>query len=115
MSHRKSAPVLEPTLTRGWERPLDRRFKKAPPPPPFRQIFLRVKAPIGPLKTTAISTAFRVWARRSGVAIPGRGSSHRVRHSYAVLLLLKGTSLKTIGELLCHRTAEPTCPYLRPP
>ena len=38
---------------------------------------------------------------------------HCLRHSYALHLLRQGTSLKTIGDLLGHRTAESTCVYLR--
>ncbi|HEY1577616.1 MAG TPA: site-specific integrase [Terracidiphilus sp.] len=113
ISQRKTGTFLELPLTDEMGTALHRYLKKVPPPPPFRQIFLRVKAPIGTLQTTAISTSFRVWARRSGVALPGRGSSHRVRHSYAVFLLRKGTSLKTIGDLLGHRTVESTWTYLR--
>lgn len=37
---------------------------------------------------------------------------HR-RHSFAVQLLKKGTPLKTIGDILGHRTAESTAAYLR--
>lgn len=113
ISQRKTGTVLELPLTDGVGTALHRYLKKVPPPPPFRQIFLRVKAPIGTLKTTAISTAFRVWSRRGRLEIPWRGSSHCIRHSYAVFLLRKGTSLKTIGDLLGHRTVESTWTYLR--
>src|SRR5258708_11438873 len=114
ISQRKTGTALDLPLTDAIGMALHRYLTKAPPPPPpFRQIFLRVKAPIGVLKTTAVSTAFRVWARRSGVDMPGRGSSHRIRHSYAVFLLRKGTSIKTIGDLLGHRTIESTSTYLR--
>jgi integrase/recombinase XerD len=113
ISQRKTGTILELPLTDEVGTALHRYLKKAPPPPPFRQIFLRAKAPIGTLKTTAISTAFRVWARRGAVDIPGRGSCHLIRHSYAVFLLRRGTSLKTIGDLLGHRTVESTWTYLR--
>jgi site-specific recombinase XerD len=113
ISQRKTGTVLELPLIDEVGTALHRYLKEAPPPPPFRQIFLRVKAPIGTLKTAAVSRAFRVWARRSGVAIPGRGSCHRIRHSYAMFLLRRGTSLKTIGDLLGHRTVESTGTYLR--
>ena len=67
ISQRKTGTALELPLTDTVGTALYRYLKKAPPPPPFRQIFLRVKAPIGALKTSALSIAFRVWARRSGV------------------------------------------------
>ncbi len=113
ISQRKTGVFLELPLTDAMGAALHSYLKIAPPPPLFRQIFLRVKAPIGPLKTTAVSRAFRVWASRGGVDIPGRGSSHRIRHSYAVFLLRRGTPIKTIGDLLGHRTLESTSTYLR--
>jgi site-specific recombinase XerD len=82
------------------------------PPSPARQIFLRHRAPAGVLKRTAVSEAFQRWARRSGLKIPFQGP-HCLRHSYAVHLLRQGISLKTIGDLLGHRSAESTCVYLR--
>lgn len=82
------------------------------PPLPARQIFLRHRAPAGVLKPTAVTEAFQAWTRRSGLKIPFQGP-HCLRHSYAVHLLRQGTSLKTIGDLLGHRSAESTCVYLR--
>lgn len=113
ISQRKTGAILELPLTDAVGAALYRYLKKTPPPLPFRQIFLRRKAPIGTIKTAALSRAFRVWARRGGVDIPGKGSCHRIRHSYAVFLLRKGTPLKTIGDLLGHRTLQSTSTYLR--
>jgi len=78
----------------------------------YRQLFLRAVAPIGPLGRTAVTDAFRAQVKRSGLTIPFRGS-HCLRHSYAIHLLRQGTSIKTIGDLLGHRTAESTSVYLR--
>ena len=36
-----------------------------------------------------------------------------MRHAYALRLLKNGTPLKTIGDILGHRTAESTSMYLR--
>jgi integrase/recombinase XerD len=113
ISQRKTGTIMDLPLTDAVGTALHGYLKEAPPPPPLRHIFLRAKAPIGTLKTTAISTAFRVWARRGQVDIPGRGSCHRIRHSYAVFLLRKGTPVKTISDLLGHRTLESTWTYLR--
>jgi integrase len=113
ISQKKTGAVLELPLTDAAGAALYRFLKKLAPPPPFRQIFLRQKAPIGTLKTAGVSRRFRFWARQGGVEVPGRGACHRIRHSYAVFLLRKGASVKTIGDILGHRTLESTWTYLR--
>jgi integrase len=113
ISQRKTGSVLELPLTDAIATALHRYIKMVPPTPPFRQIFLRVKAPIGPLTTVAISQAFWSRVHLGGVNISGQGSCHRIRHSYAVFLLRKGTSVKTIGDILGHRALESTATYLR--
>jgi site-specific recombinase XerD len=80
--------------------------------PEFREIFLRCVTPAGALKSTAIAEAFQKWSRRSGLKIASQGV-HCIRHSYALHLLRSGLPLKTIGDLLGHRTLESTCVYLR--
>ncbi len=87
-------------------------LRAARPSLPYRELFLRVRAPAGFLKPTAVTEAFQKWTRRSGLKITFQGP-HCLRHSYAVHLLRQGTALKTIGDLLGHRTAESTCVYLR--
>jgi site-specific recombinase XerD len=82
------------------------------PPRSFRELFLRHRTPMGVLKPTAICEAFQAWSKRSGLAIPFHGP-HCLRHSYAVYLLRSGISLKTIGDILGHRTLESTCVYVR--
>ena len=82
------------------------------PPRRYRELFLRHRTPAGVLKPTAVTEAFQAWARRSGLPIPFQGV-HCLRHSYAVYLLRSGIPLKTIGDLLGHRTFESTCVYLR--
>ncbi len=77
-----------------------------------REIFLRARAPAGPLAPTAVTEAFQAWSRRSGLPISYQGP-HCLRHSLAVHLLRQRTSLKAIGDLLGHRSAESTCVYLR--
>jgi integrase/recombinase XerD len=79
---------------------------------PCREVFLRCRAPAGVLKPTAITEAFQGWVRRSRLPISFQGA-HCLRHSYAVHLLRRGVPLKTISDVLGHRTLEATCVYLR--
>lgn len=80
---------------------------------PCREVFARLCAPAGPIGPTAVSEAFhRAWTRHGALPTTLWGP-HCLRHSLAVHLLRQGTSLKAIGDLLGHRSAESTCVYLR--
>jgi len=109
---RKTSSPLELPLTNEVLSALVKHLKRTPPPAPYRRIFLRMRAPRGVLKPTAVTEAFQALVRRSGLSIPYQGP-HCLRHSYAVHLLNNGTPLKTIGDILGHRTAESTSVYLR--
>ena len=87
------------------------KYLKTRPKLPYREIFLRIRAPHGPLKPTAVSEVFQCWAKRSGLSIPFQGP-HCIRHSYAVHLLREGVTVKAIGDLMGHRNAESTCASL---
>jgi site-specific recombinase XerD len=109
---RKTSSPLELPLTNEVLSALVKHLKRTPPPAPYRRIFLRMRAPIGLLKPTAVTEAFQALVRKSGLSVPFQGP-HCLRHSYAVHLLRAGTPLKTIGDILGHRTAESTSMYLR--
>lgn len=104
-------PLLLP-LTDPAGTVLVRYLQRGRPPSVHRELFLRERAPAGVLKPTAVGEAFQKWVRRSGLPIAFQGP-HCLRHSYAVHLLRRGVPLKTIGDLLGHRTAESTVVYLR--
>jgi len=87
-------------------------LRKGRPQVAHREIFLTVVAPILPIKRQTPGYAFRARVKRSALDIPFRGV-HCLRHAYAVNLLRRGVSLKTIGDLLGHRSTESTCVYLR--
>jgi integrase/recombinase XerD len=109
---RKTSSLLELPLTNEVTCALAKHLKRTPPSPPHRRIFLRTRAPVGALKPKAVTAAFDSWARNNGLSIPFHGP-HCLRHSLAVHLLKKGTPLKTIGDILGHRSAESTSTYLR--
>ncbi len=71
-----------------------------------------MRAPGGGLKSTAVTSAFQTWSRKSGLDIPFKGAKC-LRHSYAIHLLRQGISVKTIGAILGHRSPESTEVYLR--
>ncbi len=78
---------------------------------PFREVFLRVRAPIGPLQGV-LSGIIRPYARKAGVEIPSFGS-HAWRHACATRMLAKGESLKTIRDVLGHESIETTFIYTK--
>ena len=87
-------------------------LRKGRPQCVYREVFLTVVAPIVPLKRQAVGYTFRNRVRASQLDIPFEGV-HCLRHSYAIHLLRRGISLKTIGDLLGHASPESTCVYLR--
>ena len=77
---------------------------------PFREIFLRVRAPMGPLRGT-LTNMIKPYARKAGVS--GPLGPHAWRHACATRLLAHGHSLKTIRDLLGHRHIETTFIYTK--
>jgi integrase/recombinase XerD len=108
----KTSSTLELPLTNEVCSALVKHLKQTPPPPPYRRIFLRMRAPIGELRRTAVADAFRSAIQKSGLSIPFKGP-HCMRHSLATHLVKNGTPLKTIGDILGHRSATSTTAYLR--
>jgi len=108
----KTLSPLELPLTNEVSSAIVKHLKRTPPPPSYRRIFLRMRAPLGVLKRTAVGEAFQSLVRKSGLRIPFQGP-HCLRHSLAVHLLKSGIPLKTIGDILGHRSATSTSTYLR--
>ena len=78
----------------------------------FRELFLRRRAPGGPLTPTAVHDILEHHVALSGLQLPSLGT-HALRHSLAVHLLRQGVCLPTIGAALGHRHCESTAVYLR--
>src|ERR1700737_480944 len=108
----KTSSPLELPLPTEVSTALVKHLKRTPPSPPYRRIFLRMRAPIGILKRTAVADTFQAVVQKRGLRIPFQGP-HCMRHSLATHLLKNGTPLKTIGDILGHRSAASTSAYLR--
>lgn len=108
----KTGNPLELPLTHEVSSAIYDYLKKVPRYGNYRQIFLRLKAPRGILKSTAVTEAFQAWSKRSGLDIPFKGA-HCLRHSFALHLLRNGLPLKTIGDILGHRSPGSIASYIR--
>lgn len=63
-----------------------------------------------PLHHTAVQRAVREAVRRAG--LPDRVSCHTLRHSFAARLLEDGHDIRTVQELLGHRSVKTTMAYV---
>jgi integrase/recombinase XerD len=87
-------------------------LRKARPESRHRHLFLRMRAPDGPLKPASVHDVLDHRRRLSGLDLPEFGT-HVLRHSLAAHLLRQGVGIKTIGDTLGHRDIESTSIYLR--
>lgn len=78
----------------------------------YRELFLRLRAPAGPLGPTAVREILEHRIRDGGLRFPSMGV-HALRHSFALRLLQSNVAMKTIGDLLGHRDPDSTAVYLR--
>ena len=76
-----------------------------------REVFIRSRAPYRPLRYLYNEIRRRLWS--AGVKPPGKCGPHVFRHARAVELLRASVPRKIIGDLLGHRSAESTTPYLK--
>lgn len=77
----------------------------------YRQVFLALDAPHGPLTAPAVaSVAARALAR---AGIKGPGAAHRLRHTAACGVLAAGGGLAEAGQLLRHTSPQATAVYAR--
>jgi integrase/recombinase XerD len=82
------------------------------PPTAERRIFLSLDPPFHPLAAGSIYNVVAQAFRRAGVVTPHRGS-RAIRHAWATRALAQGQRLKTIADLLGHRSLESTRIYTK--
>jgi integrase len=77
-----------------------------------RQIFLSLDPPFQPLAATSVYNIVCRAFQLSGIESPHRGS-HAIRHAWATRAFAQGQSLKTVADLLGHRSIESTRIYTK--
>ena len=77
-----------------------------------RRIFLSTRPPFPPLTRSAITSLVARAFTTTGVPSPHHGS-HALRHAWATQMLEEGRPLKTIADLLGHRSLETTRLYTK--
>jgi integrase/recombinase XerD len=79
-----------------------------------REIFIRARAPYrGFGSGSSLYSPTRRWLEAAGVRLDGKRGPHTFRHARAVSLLRSAVPLKIIGDVLGHRSAASTAPYLK--
>jgi integrase/recombinase XerD len=106
----KSKDVLSLPLSRPLiEALVDYLKNERPAGSPYRNVFLALTAPLGPLAPSSVSSVLGQRMSRAGI----RGSGHCLRHAFASELLRSGVSFPTLQELLGHNHFSSTQVYTK--
>ena len=99
-------------LSRGIGRAILRYLVDVRPQWPGRSLFLTLRAPIRPLRTSALSEIAGRRLDRLGLVVKRRGA-HVLRHTAAQHLFDHGLPMKTVGDYLGHRRISSTSVYAK--
>jgi site-specific recombinase XerD len=89
-------------------------FRNGRPETKSRNVFLRVRAPFQSLR--AGSSLYHMVEHRlqkAGIKLERKHGPHAFRHARAVGLLNAGVAMKSIGDVLGHRSPDSTAVYLK--
>jgi integrase len=75
-----------------------------------REVFLRARAPVGPIAPGTVSSTVRRACRRAGITEVG---AHRLRHTVACEMVAADVPLVQIAQVLRHRSLQSTAVYAR--
>jgi site-specific recombinase XerD len=87
-------------------------IRDARPATGARHVFLSLATPFRPLSGRSVYNVVSQAFRLSGISSPHRGS-HAIRHAWATKAFAGGQCLKTIADLLGHRSIESTRIYTK--
>jgi integrase/recombinase XerD len=85
-------------------------LRRGRPPGDRREVFLRARAPYGPMASGTVASSVRRACRRAGIAEVG---SHRLRHTVACDMVAAGVPLVEIAQVLRHYSLQTTAVYAR--
>jgi len=88
-------------------------LEKGRPQSETREVFLCLRAPYRPLLGSSLHAVVCRRLRQADIEVKGRHGSHAFRFARAGSLLRAKVPLKSIGDLLGHRSATSTGIYLR--
>jgi integrase/recombinase XerD len=89
-------------------------LRRGRPASDVREIFVRARAPYRGFQSgSSLYTPVRRRLEAAGIYPVGKRGPHAFRHARAVSLLRAEVSVKGIGDLLGHRSAESTAAYLK--
>lgn len=108
----KTARVQEQPLTTATGKAIQRYLKKARPECARKELFLTLHAPFRRLSAGALYHLTSSLLQCLDIASPKRGP-HALRHASATYLLNSGSSLKTVGDHLGHRSLGTTRIYAK--
>lgn len=75
-----------------------------------RELFLRGRAPLGPIASSTVRSTVRRACRRAGIVELG---AHRLRHTAACQMVAAGVPLVEIAQVLRHHSLQSTAVYAR--
>lgn len=77
------------------------------------EVFVTHRAPYGPFSSPAgVGAIVGEQLRRTGIAAPSRGA-HMLRHSIATRMVNEGVPIKTIADVLGHKSIDTTAIYTK--
>jgi site-specific recombinase XerD len=89
-------------------------LRRGRPQTEMREVFLRARAPLGPFaRGASLYPIIQLRLQQASIQIQGRHGAHAFRFARAGSLLRAAVPLKSIGDLLGHRSTESTEAYLR--
>jgi len=89
-------------------------LQQARPATKAREIFIRVRSPFRPLRGgSSLSHLIEHRLQRAGIRLDRKRGAHAFRHARAVSLLHAAIPLKSIGDILGHRSTDSTHVYLK--